>query len=491
MHTNEDVKVLQTRLVSGGTVDLLASPFDTALTLYPRTVDVDRHNEMQIKNLAKSSHIYSIDAEHAILESRGQIYANIKYNEVPERLIPQDDKDCAALPRILKLAVGARVMLRRNINCGDGLVNGARGTIVGFKWSRNARHQSIPGELPTEVYVRFLDPNVGKLSKVPVVSEQQDVVPIQPISARFYGKEGTLLQKMQIPLILCWAATIYKVQGLSLDAAVMDLGKDVFQPGMAYVALSRVRTLNGVALLNFQPKKMTANKRVHEEMARLQQESAHSGEESEKEELISSHFVQNCSQNEEKSSAAVKGSSALVHNDKCMSQSYVKSADKGTHGKEYTLEPLVVGSQSVHSDILITYVDTLVLSLKTTLEGIVTSNTLNSESIVRWSKCHHSELQTILKVVNRPSRATFSNMHHQVDVAVKDKVFPAFTSQYMPVCTKGGGNCMYHMLSLALCGTEQYMCHLRLVTAYSLIVHQQHMLKVIQPTARILLPWQK
>ena len=261
----------------------------------------------------------------------------------------------------------------------------------------------MPGELPTEVYVRFLDPNVGKLSKVPVVSEQQDVVPIQPISARFYGKEGTLLQRTQIPLILCWAATIHKVQGLSLDAAVMDLGKDVFEPGMAYVALSRVRTLNGVALLNFQPKKMTANKRVHEEMARLRQESAHSGEESEKEELISGHFVQNCSQNEEKSSAAVKGSSALVHNDKCMSQSYVKIADKGTHGKEYTSEPLVVGSQSVHSDIPITYVDTLVLSLKTILEAIVTSNTLNSESIVRWSKCHHSELQTICKVVNRPS----------------------------------------------------------------------------------------
>ena len=82
-------------------------------------------------------------------------------------------------------------------------------------------------------------------------------------------------------------------------------------------------------------------------------------------------------------------------------------------------------------------------------------------------------------------------MHHQVDVVVKDKVFPAFTSQYMPVCTKGGGNCRYHMLSLALCGTEQYMCHLRLLNTYSLIMHQQHMLKAIQPTARILLPLQK
>ena len=127
--------------------------------------------------------------------------------------------------------------------------------------------------MPTEVYVKFFDPNVGSLSKVTSASGDQEVVPIAAISACFYGKEGTLLQRTQIPLILCWAATVHKVQGLSLDAAVMDLGKDVFEPGMAYVALSRVCTLNGVALLNFEPQKMTANKRVHEEMARLRQQS--------------------------------------------------------------------------------------------------------------------------------------------------------------------------------------------------------------------------
>ena len=50
----------------------------------------------------------------------------------------------------------------------------------------------------------------------------------------------------------------------------MDLGKDVFELGMASVAPSREHTLSGVAFLNFEPQKMTANKRVHEEMARLQ-----------------------------------------------------------------------------------------------------------------------------------------------------------------------------------------------------------------------------
>ena len=47
---------------------------------------------------------------------------------------------------------------------------------------------------------------------------------------------------------------------------------------------------------------------------------------------------------------------------------------------------------------------------------------------------------------------------------------------------------MYNMISLTLTGTEQYMSHLRLLTAYSLITHREHMSEVIQPTARILLP---
>ena len=142
-------------------------------------------------------------------------------------------------------------MLQRNINCGDGLVNGARGQIVCFKWPGNASDQSKPGKLPVEVY----DPNVGWISRVPVSSGEQDVVLIRPISAQFYGKEGTLLERMQIPLILCWVTTGHKVQGLLLDAPVIDLGVNVFEPGMAYVTLSRVRTFGGLALLNLNPQR--------------------------------------------------------------------------------------------------------------------------------------------------------------------------------------------------------------------------------------------
>ena len=65
------------------------------------------------------------------------------------------------------------------------------------------------------------------------------------------------------------AATIHKVQGLSLDAAVIDLGPAMFEGGMAYVALSRVRTLEGVTLLDLVSAKIKTSKAASQEMERL------------------------------------------------------------------------------------------------------------------------------------------------------------------------------------------------------------------------------
>ena len=66
----------------------------------------------------------------------------------------------------------------------------------------------------------------------------------------------------QVPLILAWALTIHKSQGASLDAAEIDVGSGIFECGQTYVALSRVRSLNGLYLTSFDVAKIKINKKV-------------------------------------------------------------------------------------------------------------------------------------------------------------------------------------------------------------------------------------
>ena len=160
-------------------------------------------------------------------------------------MISSSDRDCAGLSRKVKLAIEAQIMLRLcNIICEEGLVNGARVIIVGISWPNGGNDQAKKGDLPQKVYVKFYDPCVGLVSHVTLEGlSEQETVPIEPVKAKFYGKQGVTLQRTQLPLLPCWAATIHKVQGLSLDAAVINLGPNMFEDGMAYVGLSRVRTL--------------------------------------------------------------------------------------------------------------------------------------------------------------------------------------------------------------------------------------------------------
>ena len=269
-HTPEDIQLLRTRLTSGivNPVQLRDAKFSSALYLLPRKEQVEEYNTQRLLELAQTTPVYEFKAEHVILESRSLPHG-VTSRDVPERLIPKDDNNCAGLPHTLKLAVGAQVMLRRNIMCEDGLVNGARGEIVGFKWSDGADHQAQPGILPAAVFVKFHDPRVGRIHSIPVPGCDSEAVEIRPISAKFFAQQGVTLQRTQLPLVPCWAATIHKVQGLSLDAAVIDLGPSMFEDGMAYVALSRVRTLDGVALLDLVASKIKASALVQHEMARL------------------------------------------------------------------------------------------------------------------------------------------------------------------------------------------------------------------------------
>ena len=66
----------------------------------------------------------------------------------------------------------------------------------------------------------------------------------------------------QYPLILGWAITIHKSQGMSLDYVKINLDKSIFEYGQAYVALSRVKSLNGLSLYKFNKNSIKTHPKV-------------------------------------------------------------------------------------------------------------------------------------------------------------------------------------------------------------------------------------
>ena len=101
----------------------------------------------------------------------------------------------------------------------------------------------------------------------------------------------------QIPLILAWALTIHKSQGASLDAAEIDVGSGIFECGQTYVALSRVKSLDGLYLNSFDAQRIRINKKVKEyyESLTLYHESMNKNEEelSPEPEVVSSSIITN------------------------------------------------------------------------------------------------------------------------------------------------------------------------------------------------------
>uniref|UniRef100_A0A182SAM2 ATP-dependent DNA helicase PIF1 n=1 Tax=Anopheles maculatus TaxID=74869 RepID=A0A182SAM2_9DIPT len=136
-------------------------------------------------------------------------------------------------PAKLTLKIGAQVMLLKNYNISEGLVNGARGVVVNFV-------QGMP-------LVKF------KHRELLIRHEKWSV------------KTGTgmILTRIQLPLKLAWAFSIHKSQGLTLDCVELSLSK-VFEAGQAYVALSRAQSLDSIRVLDFDLRQVWANTKVLE-----------------------------------------------------------------------------------------------------------------------------------------------------------------------------------------------------------------------------------
>ena len=172
---------------------------DTVVTrLYSHNTDVDSINQRHLRALTGTRHTYRMLTSGSAAKAE-QLAKSI------------------LAPAELSLAIGAEVMFVAN-DFAKGFANGTRGRVVAFS-----------GERP-----------------VVELKNGKEII-VEPHEWSLTEDDKVKATASQLPIRLAWAITIHKSQGMSLDGAIMDLSRS-FTPGMGYVALSRVRSLEGVYL---------------------------------------------------------------------------------------------------------------------------------------------------------------------------------------------------------------------------------------------------
>lgn len=159
-------------------------------------------------------------------------------------------KNCA-VPSQLVLKQGAQVMLVKNLHPEKGLVNGSRGFVKEMVQDDRAQDEQA-------------DQRVSPSSLWPVVhfTNGEELV-MYPEKYQIEIQNKVVAERKQVPLILAWSLTIHKCQGMTLDRVQLSLSR-IFEHGQAYVALSRCRSLEGLALLDFDPSVVRASPKAKE-----------------------------------------------------------------------------------------------------------------------------------------------------------------------------------------------------------------------------------
>lgn len=187
---------------------------DTVTRLYTHNLDVDALNRGMLAKLEAPLHRFH-------MSDSGDKY---KVEQMKRNLL---------VPELLELKLDAEVMFCAN-DFDAGFVNGTRGRVIDF--TKNG------------------DPIV-------LTTDGHEIVAGDHTWRLFHDRGFEIASVTQKPLRLAWAVTVHKSQGLSLDAAIIDLSQ-AFTPGMGYVALSRVRSLEGLYLMGMNEQALMMNQQI-------------------------------------------------------------------------------------------------------------------------------------------------------------------------------------------------------------------------------------
>lgn len=186
--------------------------------------------EEEIKNLRDTiiitTHNYKAEEhnlkELAALKTKSHTFDAVIDKDFPESLYP--------IPKVLELKEGAQIMFIKNDTSGfSEYFNGKMATV-----------KTIDGD---EIMVRLADSSIEYKLRKEVWENKKYIINEETKEL----EEDVIGTFEQYPIKLAWAVTVHKSQGLTFDRAIIDVGQ-AFAPGQVYVALSRLRGLDGLTL---------------------------------------------------------------------------------------------------------------------------------------------------------------------------------------------------------------------------------------------------
>jgi ATP-dependent DNA helicase PIF1 len=186
--------------------------------LFSTRRDVDRVNQEEFQKLPGSMRTYKRNI-HVFFIDESRTLDVLSYYHVFDRDVPEQ----------ITLKVGAQVMLTANVDVENGYANGSRGVVRALN-----------------------DKSVSVLFS-------NGLIEVEPWTWVYRDKDVARVEADILPLILAWSLTVHKTQGCSLDSATIDIGSTIFAPSQAYVALSRIRSFDGLHISSFIPASLRVN----------------------------------------------------------------------------------------------------------------------------------------------------------------------------------------------------------------------------------------
>lgn len=209
--------------------------------LYPKRSQVDYINSYEMDKLESEVYEYNISnvIDLPVTEKQRLMRNTFTSEQIAIELnYLQNNIPCE---KNISIKVGSQVMCVVNLSMNDEtpICNGSQGIVVRFDDKDNPVIKFIKG------FEYTMTPYVWPSENIPGIGVKQ------------------------IPLILAWALTIHKSQGATMDAIEVDAGSGIFECGQTYVALSRVKSLEGLYLSAFDISRIKVNRKVQEFYERI------------------------------------------------------------------------------------------------------------------------------------------------------------------------------------------------------------------------------